>query len=620
MRCAAHAREAGASAALLEQASGLLKQLQDLAAEASTAAFCGDLAQMSMLLQQAASLGAMGLPEVQEIDRIIKASYQYEMIVEFPVGGPGSPRGGRGWLANPIVRVEALEQAAPVWIVLEDLGGDAKFGFHLIANPPACPASCPVPVPGGPILAEASCRPSGVASACASLDREQVAYCVPSLRSKAEEGGKARIRVLSVAELSCSVLPDRKWEFETVVHWEWSHDAKSVGGQRGRQTRLKNPQLRVYLYQLLQAGGQVCVMATVFAGQAVGSSGPPMVSLHAVKNRRSTSFNVHAAVVPSSYEILSAPQPVYQEAEATVCFEICKEDLLADIDERLAPPFYLIPSTTGDGVEAPFELRICATAALRCERVSARSKHGKAQSRYRAANSATPPGTPRRMLDLPTPGKLRRRPGDPLPKADTPASRSSSAPNTPGSIRKVNERMQDRAVLLQNFQPEARLQARLFAGAAKLERSKDVLSADTTPSSASIEMPQPVLMEASQNRAPLNGALQKIPTPPPVRAAAEEPIQGTAEVSTATPTLPAVGDRVLVSERCTPGHDRQLGTVAFVGESSFSTGVWVGLIMDSPVGKNNGSVKGRRYFECEPQCGLFVRPEAVTLTLAGASE
>jgi len=38
-------------------------------------------------------------------------------------------------------------------------------------------------------------------------------------------------------------------------------------------------------------------------------------------------------------------------------------------------------------------------------------------------------------------------------------------------------------------------------------------------------------------------------------------------------------------------------------------GHWVGVTLDEPTGKNNGTIKGKRYFDCGNNCGVFVRPE-----------
>lgn len=60
------------------------------------------------------------------------------------------------------------------------------------------------------------------------------------------------------------------------------------------------------------------------------------------------------------------------------------------------------------------------------------------------------------------------------------------------------------------------------------------------------------------------------------------------------------------------------GTVAFIGSTQFSTGKWIGVILDEPKGKNNGTVQGKRYFTCEEDHGIFVRP--TQLKLEGADD
>lgn len=49
------------------------------------------------------------------------------------------------------------------------------------------------------------------------------------------------------------------------------------------------------------------------------------------------------------------------------------------------------------------------------------------------------------------------------------------------------------------------------------------------------------------------------------------------------------------------------GKIAFVGTTKFASGTWVGVRVESADGKNDGSVQGVRYFNCPPQCGIFVR-------------
>jgi dynactin 1 len=53
------------------------------------------------------------------------------------------------------------------------------------------------------------------------------------------------------------------------------------------------------------------------------------------------------------------------------------------------------------------------------------------------------------------------------------------------------------------------------------------------------------------------------------------------------------------------------GTIRFVGPTEFATGKWVGVELDEPSGKNNGSVNGKQYFACRPNHGVFVRSSQI---------
>ncbi|KAI5856069.1 dynein associated protein-domain-containing protein [Tricharina praecox] len=52
----------------------------------------------------------------------------------------------------------------------------------------------------------------------------------------------------------------------------------------------------------------------------------------------------------------------------------------------------------------------------------------------------------------------------------------------------------------------------------------------------------------------------------------------------------------------------QLALVRFVGETHFQDGEWIGVELEMPTGKNNGTVQGIQYFSCGDRYGMFVRP------------
>eukprot|EP00435_Cladocopium_sp_Y103_P009007 s1488_g2.t1 len=67
-----------------------------------------------------------------------------------------------------------------------------------------------------------------------------------------------------------------------------------------------------------------------------------------------------------------------------------------------------------------------------------------------------------------------------------------------------------------------------------------------------------------------------------------------------------------VGDRVTVGQTELMGTVKFAGPTEFAAGDWLGIELDEQAGKNDGSVKGKRYFESKPEHGIFVRPTAAT--------
>ncbi|KAI8076690.1 uncharacterized protein B0P05DRAFT_545469 [Gilbertella persicaria] len=71
------------------------------------------------------------------------------------------------------------------------------------------------------------------------------------------------------------------------------------------------------------------------------------------------------------------------------------------------------------------------------------------------------------------------------------------------------------------------------------------------------------------------------------------------------PIIPILGDKVELLRRPLP----TMGTIRYIGPVQFAEGQYIGVELESRLGKSDGSVDGVRYFHTDPQRALFVKPD-----------
>ena len=53
------------------------------------------------------------------------------------------------------------------------------------------------------------------------------------------------------------------------------------------------------------------------------------------------------------------------------------------------------------------------------------------------------------------------------------------------------------------------------------------------------------------------------------------------------------------------------GTIAYIGETEFGSGEWIGIIFDRERGNTNGTIRGISYFHCQDNYGIFAKKHIV---------
>jgi tubulin-folding cofactor B len=87
---------------------------------------------------------------------------------------------------------------------------------------------------------------------------------------------------------------------------------------------------------------------------------------------------------------------------------------------------------------------------------------------------------------------------------------------------------------------------------------------------------------------------------------------------TAPGTTSTAANEFKIGSRCLVGPGERRGEIRYVGNARFllpggGGGEWIGVALDEPLGKNDGSIMGQRFFSCPDKHGVFAKPEHVTV-------
>uniref|UniRef100_A0A673X440 Kinesin family member 13B n=1 Tax=Salmo trutta TaxID=8032 RepID=A0A673X440_SALTR len=149
-------------------------------------------------------------------------------------------------------------------------------------------------------------------------------------------------------------------------------------------------------------------------------------------------------------------------------------------------------------------------------------------------------------------------------------------------------------------------------------QEQSVVSNESEPPIQPVKSVQEQLTQSSQDKSTekLSVVLDQSESPvhikDPVHADLSLPLEILSDSDEGvTDTATKVPDWLKEGEFVTVGTNKS-GTVRYVGPTDFADGTWVGVELDLPAGKNDGSVGGKHYFHCNPGYGVLVRPDRVS--------
>ncbi|KAJ7733766.1 hypothetical protein DFH07DRAFT_928669 [Mycena maculata] len=180
--------------------------------------------------------------------------------------------------------------------------------------------------------------------------------------------------------------------------------------------------------------------------------------------------------------------------------------------------------------------------------------------------------------------------------------RKSAIP-TPGRSRSASSAVQPVAV------PDVEYMSRAFADAIKandpaLHRTSNFSSASLSPQSSTFAPRASSVASSSSNRA-------KTPTTRPQSRQSDPFARST---SRAGNRAFEVGDNVRIESL---GYE---GTLRYMGSIDGKPGLWAGVELAGGFagkGKNNGTVNGKQYFSCPPNCGVFIATTKLSAPTVG---